>query len=174
MNSLKRERATVETLRRQVKEEMHTKSVLVARINSDSTDMVKYKKDTEQKRDKASKVAKEVQTAVDAVEAKVDKLRNTKKEKTEAKEKIKQQLEETAKQKEESREKFMGKINDLEPHHKHLKDDVTKLEKRLDYMEWKTEQMNKQIGDMDREEVTMKKLVDNALKAIAELEERRD
>ena len=43
---------------------------------------------------------------------------------------------------------------------------MTKLEKRLDYMEWKTEQMNKQITDMDREEVTMRKLVDNAQKAI--------
>ena len=37
-------------------------------------------------------------------------------------------------------------------------------------MEWKTEQMNKQVSDMDREEVTFKKLVDSALKAIEELE----
>lgn len=44
--------ATAETLRRQVKDELHTKTVLVARINSDSTDLVKYKKDTVQKRDK--------------------------------------------------------------------------------------------------------------------------
>jgi isocitrate lyase len=35
-----------------VKDELHTKTVLVARINSDSTDLVKYKKDTVQKRDK--------------------------------------------------------------------------------------------------------------------------
>ncbi|XP_052059765.1 coiled-coil domain-containing protein 178-like isoform X2 [Mytilus californianus] len=166
-------KATAETLRRQVKDELHTKSVLVARINSDSTDLVKYKKDTTQKRDKAQKVANEVQTAVHTVLTKVEKLRSTKKEKTEAKDKIRQQMEETEKQKEESRNKFMEQINNLEPHHTHLKDDVTKLEKRLDYMEWKTEQMNKQIHDMDREEVTFKKLVDNAQKAIVDLEERR-
>ena len=35
-----------------MKDELHTKTVLVARINSDSTDLVKYKKDTVQKRDK--------------------------------------------------------------------------------------------------------------------------
>lgn len=166
-------KATAETLRRQVKDEMHTKSVLVARINSDSTDLVKYKKDTTQKRDKAQKVANEVQTAVTTVLTKVEKLRSTKREKTETKEKIRQQMVETEKQKEESRNKFMEQINNLEPHHTHLKDDVTKLEKRLDYMEWKTEQMNKQIHDMDREEVTFKKLVSNAEKAIVDLEERR-
>lgn len=166
-------KATAETLRRQVKDELHTKSVLVARINSDSTDLVKYKKDTTQKRDKAQKVANEVQTAVHTVLTKVEKLRSTKREKTETKDKIRQQMEETEKQKEESRNKFMEQINNLEPHHTHLKDDVTKLEKRLDYMEWKTEQMNKQIHDMDREEVTFKKLVDNAQKAIVDLEERR-
>ncbi|VDH89052.1 Hypothetical predicted protein [Mytilus galloprovincialis] len=171
--SLKHRRATAETLRRQVKDEMHTKSVLVARINSDSTDLVKYKKDTTQKRDKAQKVANEVQTAVTTVLTKVEKLRSTKREKTETKEKIRQQMVETEKQKEESRNKFMEQINNLEPHHTHLKDDVTKLEKRLDYMEWKTEQMNKQIHDMDREEVTFKKLVSNAEKAIVDLEERR-
>lgn len=156
-----------------MKDELHTKSVLVARINSDSTDLVKYKKDTTQKRDKAQKVANEVQTAVHTVLTKVEKLRSTKREKTETKDKIRQQMEETEKQKEESRNKFMEQINNLEPHHTHLKDDVTKLEKRLDYMEWKTEQMNKQIHDMDREEVTFKKLVDNAQKAIVDLEERR-
>lgn len=166
-------KATAETLRRQVKEELHTKSVLVARINSDSTDLVKYKKDTVQKRDKVQKVATEVETAVNTVLAKVEKLRTSKKEKTETKDKIKHQLEETQKQQNESKDKFMEQINKLEPHHTHLKDDVTKLLKRLDYMEWKTEQMNKQINDMDREEVTMRKLVDSAQKAIHDLEERR-
>jgi len=37
-------------------------------------------------------------------------------------------------------------------------------------MGWKSEQMKKQCNDMDREEVTMRKLVESAQKAIAELE----
>lgn len=37
------------------------------------------------------------------------------------KEKIRQQMVETEKQKEESRNKFMEQINNLEPHHTHLK-----------------------------------------------------
>ena len=171
--SLKKTRATAETLRRQVKDELHTKTVLVARINSDSTDLVKYKKDTVQKRDKAQKVATEVETAVNTVLAKVEKLRSTKREKTECKEKIRQQLKDTKQQEEDSRDKFLEEIKKLEPHHTHLKDDVTKLEKRLDYMGWKSEQMKKQCNDMDREEVTMRKLVEIAEKAIVDLEERR-
>lgn len=43
---------TVETLRRQMKDEVHTRTVLAARINSDSTELTKAKGETQQKREK--------------------------------------------------------------------------------------------------------------------------
>lgn len=43
---------TADTLRRQVKDEVHTRTVLVARISNDTTDLSKYKTDTQVKNQK--------------------------------------------------------------------------------------------------------------------------
>lgn len=50
-----------------------------------------------------------------------------------------------------------------------FQDNVLALNKRLDHMEWKTEQMERQMGDWDREQGTMDKLTNNTQKAIDEL-----
>ena len=44
--------ATADTLRRQVKDEVHTRTVLVARIKSDTTDLSKYRTDNQMKNEK--------------------------------------------------------------------------------------------------------------------------
>ncbi|XP_069127835.1 coiled-coil domain-containing protein 178-like isoform X3 [Argopecten irradians] len=181
---------TVETLRRQVKDEVHTRTVLTARITSDSTELTRAKGETSQRREKARKVATEVDNLVDDVLVKVKKLRKTKKENdepvkedltelytlrienTEKKESLTAQLEKTKKQHEESHKTFKSKIGGIEPHHDHLKKEVLALDKRLDHMSWKTDLMNKQMDDWDREQTTMDRLVSNTQKAIADFNER--
>ena len=44
----------MDALRKQVKEEMHSKTVMAARISSDSSDLVKNQADTKQKKEKVS------------------------------------------------------------------------------------------------------------------------
>lgn len=163
---------TVETLRRQVKDEVHTRTVLTARITSDSTELTRAKGETSQRREKARKVATEVDNLVDDVLVKVKKLRKTKKENDEKKESLTAQLEKTKKQHEESHKTFTSKIGGIEPHHDHLKKEVLALDKRLDHMSWKTDLMNKQMDDWDREQTTMDRLVSNTQKAIADFNER--
>lgn len=163
---------TVETLRRQVKDEVHTRTVLTARITSDSTELTRAKGETSQRREKARKVATEVDNLVDDVLVKVKKLRKTKKENDEKKESLTAQLEKTKKQHEESHKTFKSKIGGIEPHHDHLKKEVLALDKRLDHMSWKTDLMNKQMDDWDREQTTMDRLVSNTQKAIADFNER--
>lgn len=163
---------TVETLRRQVKDEVHTRTVLTARITSDSTELTRAKGETSQRREKARKVATEVDNLVDDVLVKVKKLRKSKKENDEKKESLTAQLEKTKKQHEESHKTFKSKIGGIEPHHDHLKKEVLALDKRLDHMSWKTDLMNKQMDDWDREQTTMDRLVSNTQKAIADFNER--
>ena len=50
-----------------------------------------------------------------------------------------------------------------------FQDNVLALNKRLDHMEWKTEQMERQMDDWDREKGTMDRLTNNTQKAIDEL-----
>ncbi|XP_033736853.1 coiled-coil domain-containing protein 178-like [Pecten maximus] len=165
-------KVTVETLRRQVKDEVHTRTVLTARITSDSTELTRAKGETSQRREKAKKVASEVDSLVDDVLVKVKKLRTAKKENDEKKENLTAQLENTKKQHEESHKTFKSKISGIEPHHDHLKNEVLALDKRLDHMSWKTDLMNKQMDDWDREQTTMDRLVSNTQKAITDFNER--
>lgn len=165
-------KVTVETLRRQMKDEVHTRTVLAARINSDSTELTKAKGETQQKREKAKKVAVEVEGMVDEVLVKVKKLRTAKQAKVEKKEALSSQLENTKKQHDESHKSFKSKIGGIEPHHAYLKGEVLALDKRLDHMAWKTDLMNKQMDDWNREQWTMDRLVNNTRKAIGELNER--
>ncbi|XP_060070324.1 coiled-coil domain-containing protein 178-like [Ylistrum balloti] len=165
-------KVTVETLRRQVKDEVHTRTVLTARITSDSTELTRAKGETSQRREKAKKVATEVDGLVDEVLVKVKKLRTAKKENNEKKDHLTAQLQNTKKQHEESHKTFKSKINGIEPHHDHLKNEVLGLDKRLDHMSWKTDLMNKQMDDWDREQTTMDRLVSNTQKAIVDFTER--
>lgn len=164
-------KGTADTLRRQVKDEVHTRTVLVARISNDTTDLSKYKTDTQVKNQKAKKVADDVVNVVNEVKTKVEKLRSAKRDRLQKKVTLQEQLKETEKQEEESKQRFKEKLDSIEPHHKHLKDNVLALNKRLDHMEWKTEQMERQMGDWDREQGTMDKLTNNTQKAIDELTE---
>ncbi|KAK3089571.1 hypothetical protein FSP39_004696 [Pinctada imbricata] len=164
-------KATADTLRRQVKDEVHTRTVLVARIKSDSTDLSKYRTDNQVKNEKAKKVADDVVNVVKDVETKVERLRSAKNEKKKQKDKLRGQLDETRKQEEESRKNFDEQLDEINPHHSHLKTDVLNLDKRLDHMEWKTDLMNKQMDDMDREQGTMDRLTKTTEKAIADLDE---
>lgn len=104
----------------------------------------------------------------------MEKLRTDRAELDKMKVDLTSQLEETKKQKDESYSNFMSKIADIQPHHTHLKNDILGLDKRLDHMQWKTDLMNKQIDDMDREEGTMQRLVKNTERMILELEEKME
>merc|ERR1712154_293757 len=65
---------TEETLKRQVKDEIHTRTVLQARINSDSAEIEKVKTESGKKKGKAKSVADEVENAVNGVLQKVEQL----------------------------------------------------------------------------------------------------
>ncbi|RUS92112.1 hypothetical protein EGW08_000136 [Elysia chlorotica] len=162
-------KTTAETLRRQVKDEIHSRAVLQARIGSDATEIEKTKSESAKKKNKAKSVADEVEQAVNGVLDKVEKLRTVKEERIKKKEELKTKLEETTKQMTESTEMFNNTLTNIEPHHGSLKNDLSALLEKLKDMEWRSNMMNNKIEEMDAAQGMMERSVKNSEKAIATL-----
>ncbi|KAL3868233.1 hypothetical protein ACJMK2_041064 [Sinanodonta woodiana] len=167
-------KATAESFRKQAMDETHTKTILEARIKADSTEFDKARIDIREKRTKAQKVADEVTQAVSVVKTKVEKLRKTKEEKNIMKADLTEQIRETKKQQEESEKRFNERITQIQPNYDHHKDDLLKHVKRLDYIQWKSDVMNNQIGDMNKAQGMMDRLLNSAQNSIIELESEKN
>ncbi|KAL8600724.1 hypothetical protein ACOMHN_057313 [Nucella lapillus] len=163
-----------EQLRRQVKEEVHTRTVLQARINSDNSEIDKTRSESGKKKEKAHKVANDVEAAVSVVLEKVEKLRAAKTRKDEMKVSMKSQIDETEKQYEESLKQFEDRLATMTPHYNYLKDEVAQLDKVLDQMKWKTDLMNKKIEEMDGAQTMMSKVSAKTEAALAALLEEQE
>lgn len=162
---------TAETLKRQVKDEVHTRTVMASRITADTRDLQKSRVEVREKKNKAAKVADEVLTAVTGVRQKVETLRGAKKEKVQKKRELSARREETVKQKEESTKRFNERLEQIGPHHRQLTDELLTVNKRLDHIEWKSDVMTNKMGDMDKSQGLMDRLVNNTTDAIVKLED---
>ncbi|GFO13380.1 coiled-coil domain-containing protein 178-like isoform x2 [Plakobranchus ocellatus] len=162
-------KTTAETLRRQVKDEIHSRAVLQARIGSDATEIEKTKSESAKKKSKAKSVADEVEQAVSGVLDKVEKLRSVKEERKKRKDELMTQLEETTKQLNESTQMFNNTLTNIEPYHDSLKKNLDDLLEQLKNMEWRSNMMNNKIEEMDAAQGMMERSVKNSEKAIAEL-----
>ncbi|KAK7100124.1 coiled-coil domain-containing protein 178-like [Littorina saxatilis] len=164
----------VETLRRQVKEEMHNRTVLQARINSDTAEIDKTRSESAKKKEKADKVANDVGSAVTSVLEKVQKLRSAKAKKNEQKQSLSSQIDETKKQHAQSLQQFGDRLSTITPHYNILRAEVGKLAKELEQMAWKADMMNKKIEEMDASQNMMKKLSVKTEAAVEALLEEQD
>ncbi|KAI8786931.1 coiled-coil domain-containing protein 178 [Biomphalaria glabrata] len=160
---------TLEALRKQVKDEMHTKTVLQARITTEGGEIEKTKLESAKKREKAQNVADEVHRAVSAVLEKVEKLRSAKEERTKQKVSLQKKLEETESNFKENSEKLNKQLAVLQPHHQALKSQLKALNDEINQMEYKSSMMNKQIEEMDSAQKMMEKSVKTSEEAITTL-----
>lgn len=67
---------TLETLRKQCKEEIQTRGSLKARISSDGTELVQSQVEAKQKKEKLSKAVYEIEEQLKVVVEQVDQLRD--------------------------------------------------------------------------------------------------
>ncbi|KAH9515273.1 hypothetical protein Btru_014037 [Bulinus truncatus] len=162
-------KTTLETLRRQVKDEMHTKTVLQARITSDGGEIEKTKLESAKKREKAQTVADEVQRAVSAVLEKVEKLRSAKEERQKQKDNLQRKLEETEANFNETNDKLNKNLQILKPHHQSLKAQLQAFNGEIQKMESSSTAMNKKIEEMDSAQKMMEKSVKTSEDAIKSL-----
>ncbi|XP_064605202.1 coiled-coil domain-containing protein 178-like [Liolophura sinensis] len=156
---------TMDTLRRQVKDEVHTRTVLQARISSDTSDVSKSSAETLEKKEKVSVVANDVTVAVSQVEDKVTRLRSAQESKLKKIEELKRQIEETVEKEKNTEKEIEEQLKICEPHHRHLKEDMLASDKKLDHMTWKTELMTKNMEDMDASSSMMVRVLDKTEKS---------
>ncbi|XP_005098448.1 coiled-coil domain-containing protein 178 [Aplysia californica] len=162
-------KTTTETLRRQVKDEIHTRTVLQARINSDTAEIEKVKTESAKKKGKAKSVADDVEQAVSGVLQKVEQLRVAKQEKEQRMNDLKSKLEETQNQHQESSDRFHQTLGRIEPRHQMLTAEVSDLTKKLDHMEWRTQLMKNKMEEMDAAQGMMERSVRTSEQAITTL-----
>ncbi|XP_025109475.1 coiled-coil domain-containing protein 178-like [Pomacea canaliculata] len=164
-------KTTVDSLRRQVKEEVHSRTVLQARIASDTLEIEKSKTESAKKREKAGKVSDDVDAAINNVLEKVEHLRSLKVIKKQKIAELESKLIETKSQHQESERRFQEQLDKLSPYQANLKVEVGELDKRLDHIAWKTTLMNNKTEEMDGAQTMMERVCKKTEAAIEELKE---
>ncbi|XP_059162874.1 coiled-coil domain-containing protein 178-like [Physella acuta] len=168
-------KTNLEMLRRQVKEEIHTRTVLHARIASDGNEIEKTKIESAKKKEKAQSVADEVTNAVKLVLDKVEKLRSAKGEKQTHKESLKTQVQDLEIQHKNSSERFRELMSKLEPQHQTCKGQLNDLNEQLTTINKNKEMMKNKVEEMDGAQKMMERSVRTSEEAItlltSELEE---
>ncbi|CAL1526941.1 unnamed protein product [Lymnaea stagnalis] len=165
---------TVETLRKHVKDEMHTRTVLNARISSDGNEIEKTKVESAKKNEKIQSIADEVERAVSAVLEKVEKLRSAKAERQQLKNNLTTKLKDTETMHKESQEKLTKTIEKLEPQHHTVKNELKNLNDQLHEMERSTQMMKSKIEEMDAAQQMMERSVKTSEETIAVLTSERE
>lgn len=159
-------KVTLDAVKEQLKDEQNMKTTLSTSISTVAQDLEKSKVELGEKRSKAVKVVEDVVAAVSQVKEKVEKLRVSKEVTTKKKVDLSKQFAETKKQREESEKKFQERISHLQPHHNRLKEQLLNINKRLDYMETRSDVMVNKISDMDKSQGLMDRLVSGTSESI--------
>lgn len=164
-------RTTAEALRKQLKDEAHARTVLQARITSDSQDASKTHIESKKKREKATQRAEEIEKLVENVRDQVSKLEKIHNERQQTVVQLDKILEKVSVQHEEMESKFKSEIEDLIPKEEELKRETMEFTKRLDHITWKSEMMEKKMADMESSTQMMNKVIATTQEALDDLNE---
>lgn len=164
-------KTTADALKKQLKDEAHARTVLQARITSDTQDLAKSHVDSKKKREKATQRADEMVKLVDNVRDQVSKLEKIHNERQQTIAQLDKILEKVAQQHDEMASKFQGEIADLKPREEELKKETMELTKRLDHITWKSEMMEKKMADMESSTQMMNKAIATTQECINDLNE---
>ncbi|XP_064626138.1 coiled-coil domain-containing protein 178-like [Lineus longissimus] len=162
---------TAEALKKQVKDEIHARTVLQARIGSDGQELIKSKADSKGKKEKVKKVAAEIEEAVKTVLGKVEKLRDIHAEKSAIVNGLQDNISGLKGKHQEAEGSLNGRLSDLKPHAQHLKEDILSYEKKIDHIEWRAEMMQKKMDDMGASAGMMTRLTHTTERQIRHLTE---
>ncbi|KAI8501620.1 hypothetical protein Bbelb_208910 [Branchiostoma belcheri] len=113
---------TADALKKQVKEEMHTSTILKARITSDTSDHERLQLEAKKKQDKVTKKVDEIENAVSIVEEDVVKRRKTHAETRKVRVDLEAQLAEVTQRHQKLDQEVSKRKAELQPVEKKLKD----------------------------------------------------
>lgn len=164
-------KTTADALKKQLKDEAHARTVLQARITSDSQDLAKTHVDSKKKREKATQRAEEMVMLVDHVRDQVSKLEKIHNERLETIAQLNKILDKVKQQHNDMESKLQGEISELRPKEEELKKETMELTKRLDHITWKSEMMEKKMADMESSSQMMNKVIATTQENINDLNE---
>ncbi|RMX48295.1 hypothetical protein pdam_00014726 [Pocillopora damicornis] len=164
-------KTTADALKKQLKDEAHARTVLQARITSDTQDLAKTHVDSKKKREKATQRAEEMVKLVDHVKDQVSKLEKIHNERQETIAQLNKILDKVKQQYNDMESKFQGEISELLPKEEELKKETMELTKRLDHITWKSEMMEKKMADMESSSQMMNKVIATTQENINDLNE---
>lgn len=164
-------RTTADALRKQLKDEAHARTVLQARITSDSQDLSKTHDDSKKKREKALQRADEIEKLVENVGEQVSKLEKIHGERQQTITQLDKILNKVSQQHEEMESKFRTEIENLTPKEEELKKETMEFTKRLDHISWKSEMMQKKMADMESSSQMMNKVIGTTQESLDDLSE---
>ncbi|XP_020616099.1 coiled-coil domain-containing protein 178-like [Orbicella faveolata] len=164
-------KTTADALKKQLKDEAHARTVLQARITSDTHDLAKTHVDSKKKREKATQRADEIVKLVDHVRDQVSKLEKIHNERQETIAQLDKILEKVAQQHNDMETKFQSEIAELRPKEAELKKETMEFTKRLDHITWKSEMMEKKMADIESSTQMMNKVIATTQENINDLTE---
>ncbi|XP_071952787.1 coiled-coil domain-containing protein 178-like [Antedon mediterranea] len=162
---------TCDSLRKQVKEETHSRTVLQARIASDTTDLQKQRVEARKKKAKVSKKATELQNAVAVLLAEVKKLRQEHFEKSQANGKLRALIDNSKTETVDTNNDLKGMIEKLQPEKKRLATENLNKVKRIDHMKYRTDLIHNKLEEMEQSAKYMNRVINTTEDAIEDLAE---
>ncbi|XP_077991434.1 uncharacterized protein LOC144445672 [Glandiceps talaboti] len=164
-------KTTADALKKQLKDEQHSRTVLQARIASDTAELQKLQLDAKKKKMKVSRKASETDKVVSHVLKQVEHLRKMHADKQKRINNFDENINNLKKRHTDTEERLTRKRQELEPRHANLKTELLNKSKRLDYMQHRTEVIGKKMEEMESSAVIMNKVIQNTEDQIKELAE---
>nr|XP_054772719.1 coiled-coil domain-containing protein 178-like [Lytechinus pictus] len=161
--------STVDSLKKQLREETHNRTVLQARITADTTDLAKRQVEAKKKKAKVTQKANEIDEIVARVLAETKILREKRASRQKAINKIQDRMESMKREEEELKTQTIDKKAELEPKLKNLLEEILNRQRRLDHMAYRTDLINKKLGEMAQSEGFMDRVIKNTSEEIEEM-----
>jgi len=159
----------VEALKKSNKEENHARVILQARINAESSDLVKRKEESEKRKYKLTKAKEDVLDIVSTINNQVEKLDVKHKERVEALEALNKLLGQLSDKHSEMEKGWNNKIEELTPIELQLKESLSDLGSKVKEMDDISQTLNKKLSDMASSSIMMNRLLLSNQNAIQEL-----
>lgn len=142
-------KVTVETLRKQVRDEIHTRNTLNARITTDSSELVKSQGEAVQRKEKLSTAIVDLEESIKVVLGKVEDLRGVYSARREVQVALEAEIEEVLAKRAAAERSFTEARDLMTPALEKLKEEKAKLDKQIERMQWQMGQMEKKCEEME-------------------------
>ncbi|XP_028391567.1 coiled-coil domain-containing protein 178-like isoform X2 [Dendronephthya gigantea] len=164
-------KSSEQSLRNQLKEESNNRTILQARIATDTSDLLRSRLDSKKKKEKMSRQAQDADKVLIRIREQVEKLEKEHAQRKDTISQINDVLGKLNQQRVDVESKYRAKIAELRPKEEQGKQKTLELQQNMDHIQWRSDMMTKKMKDMASSTVMMRRLIHSTEAEIDELEE---